>query len=120
MSPTRRKYREIPEITEEESHLNAVIKRPGQPDQPYRANQPSLLTPSPQCLRASRWAMQERLLLAAERPDQVGTIDPPSIARIAGRLNGSQSSAPPESKLNPVTVKQLVHMGGKQQAVWHR
>ncbi|APD47811.1 hypothetical protein KQ302_07725 [Synechococcus sp. CS-602] len=29
-------YEEIPEITEEDL-INAVIKRPGQPDQPYRA-----------------------------------------------------------------------------------
>jgi len=60
--------------------------------------------------------MQERLLLAAERPDQVGTIDPPAAQRIAGRLMLTEQCTP-GIEADPVTVKQLVHMGGKQQAV---
>jgi len=60
--------------------------------------------------------MQERLLLAAERPDQVGTIDPQQRnASRAGLMLTEQCT--PGIEADPVTVKQLVHMGGKQQAV---
>lgn len=56
------------------------------------------------------------LLVAAERPDQVGAINPPTAQRLAGGLVFTdQLSA--GSKADPVAVEQFVYMGREQQAV---
>lgn len=59
---------------------------------------------------------EEQLLLPAERPDQVGAIDPPTAQRLAGGLVFTDQLAA-GSKADPVSVEQLVHMGGEQQAI---
>ena len=60
--------------------------------------------------------LQKRLLLPAERPDQIGAINPPTAQRLAGGLVFTDQLAA-GSKADPVPVEQLVHVGGEQQAV---
>ncbi len=59
---------------------------------------------------------EKLLLLAAEWPDQVGAIDPPTTQRLAGGLVFTDQLTA-GIKADPVPVEQLVHMGGEQQAV---
>jgi len=61
--------------------------------------------------------LQERLLLAAERPDSGAHHRSPKQSQRIRAASCSQSSAPPESKLDPVTVKTSLSTWGKQQAV---
>jgi hypothetical protein len=53
---------------------------------------------------------EELLLVAAERPDQVGAIDPPTAQRIAGGLVFTDQLTA-GIKADPVLVEQLVHIG---------
>ncbi len=59
---------------------------------------------------------EKLLLVAAERPDQVGAIDPPTAQRLAGGLVFTDQLTA-RIKADQVPVEELVHMGGKQQAV---
>jgi hypothetical protein len=61
-------------------------------------------------------SLKKSLLVAAEWPDQVGAIDPPTAQRLAGGLVFTDQLTA-GIKADPVSVEQLVHMGGEQQAV---
>ena len=61
-------------------------------------------------------SLKKSLLLAAEWPDQIGGIDPPTAQRLAGGLVFTNQLTA-SIRADRVPVKQLVHMGGEQQAV---
>jgi len=122
MSSNPGRYERIPKSTEEDPQFNAVeSKTPG----PRQINligpkpTPSLLTPSASVPQGIPMGMQERLLLAAERPDQVA----PSIPQQGKRSRPPhliEAVHPRNRKLIQVTVKQLVHMGGESSRPLHR
>ena len=53
---------------------------------------------------------EKLLLVAAEWPDQVGAIDPPTAQRLAGGLVFTDQLTA-GNKADSVSVEQLVHMG---------
>jgi len=60
--------------------------------------------------------LKKSFLVTAERPDQVGAIDPPTAQRFAGGLVFTDQLTA-GIKADPVPFEQRVRMGGEQQAV---
>ena len=63
--------------------------------------------------------LQKGLLLAAERPDQVGAFDSPAVQGFAGRFVLAEQPAI-GAEAESVAIEQLVDMGGEQQAIGGR
>jgi len=115
--PNPKNIEEDPEINGGRISLTAVIKRPGQPINPYRAKPTQSLLDRHGLSASGHPDGQCRTSLPrAERPIRLHLESPSRPANACGPPHAHRSSAPPESKLIAVTVKQLVHMG-KQQAV---